>query len=104
VGTAPTDFTVNLSNAADPTTVQGSDFMVNGTPANTATLSNGNTTITFHFNTSPVVQGQNTMHIPAGAFNCGNGGVQDFTCMFVYEVRRPTPTPRPFRTPPPPRP
>jgi hypothetical protein len=81
--------------------VQGSDFMVNGTPANTATLSNGNTTIIFHFNTSPVVQGQNTMHIPAGAFNCGNGGVQDFTCTFVYEVRRPTPTPRPRRTPPP---
>jgi N-acetylneuraminic acid mutarotase len=101
VGTAPTDFTVNLSDAADPTTVQGSDFMVNGTPANTATLSNGNTTITFHFNTPPVVQGQNTMHIPAGAFNCGTGGVQDFTCMFVYEVRRPTPTPRPRRTPPP---
>jgi N-acetylneuraminic acid mutarotase len=99
VGTAPTDFTVNLSDAADPTTVQGSDFVVNGTPANTATLLNGNTTIIFHFNTSPAVQGQNTMHIPAGAFNCGTGGVQDFTCTFVYEVRRPTPTPRPRPTP-----
>ena len=94
VGTAPADFTVNLSESADPVTVQGSDFMVNGTPANTAVLLNGNTTITFHFNTSPAVQGQNTMHIPAGAFDCGNGGVQEFTCTFFFEVLRPTPTPR----------
>src|SRR5438067_1829160 len=32
VGTAPTDFTVNLSDLADPATVQASDFTVNGTP------------------------------------------------------------------------
>jgi Kelch motif protein len=99
VGTAPTDFTVNLSEPADPGTVQGSDFTVNGTPANTAILLNGNTTITFHFNTSPAVQGQNTMHIPAGAFNCGNGGVQEFTCTFTYEVSTPTPTPTATSTP-----
>ena len=48
--------------------------MVNGAPADTAVLTNGNTTITFHFNTSPAVQGQNTTHIPVGAFDCGNGG------------------------------
>jgi Putative collagen-binding domain of a collagenase len=93
VGTPPTDFTVNLSDPADPATVQGSDFMVNGTPANTASLLNGNMTITFHFNTSPAVQGENTMHIPAGAFNCGNGGVQEFTCTFTYPASTPTPTP-----------
>jgi len=94
VGTAPTEFTVNLSGPADPVTVQGSDFTVNGTPADTAVLTNGNTTISFHFNTSPAVQGQNTMHIPAGAFDCGDGGVQEFTCTFFFEVLRPTPTPR----------
>jgi len=93
VGSAPTDFTVNLSDPADPVTVQGSDFTVNGTPANSVTLSNNDTTITFHFNTSPAVQGQNTMHIPAGAFNCGNGGVQEFTCTFTYQASTPTPTP-----------
>jgi hypothetical protein len=98
VGTAPTDFIVNLSDAADPATVQGSDLMVNGTPANIAVLSNGDTTITFHFNTSPAVQGQNTMHIPAGAFDCGNGGVQEFTCTFTYEPT-PTPTATPTTTP-----
>ena len=93
VGTPPTDFRVNLSDPADPATVDGSDFMLNGTPANSATLLNGNFTITFHFNTSPAGQGQNTMHIPAGAFNCGNGGVLEFTCTFTYEASTPTPTP-----------
>src|SRR4029077_4819044 len=54
ISTQPTQFVVNLSDAADPTTVQPSDFTVNGIPANTAALSNGNLTITFTFNTSPV--------------------------------------------------
>ena len=44
--------------------------MVNGIPANSFVLSNGNTTITFHFNSSPVTtQGVQTIHIPAGAFD-----------------------------------
>ena len=42
----------------------------------TVAFSNGNTTIIFHYNTTPVVQGLNTMHIPPCAFNCGNGCVQ----------------------------
>ena len=46
----------------------------------------------FHFNTTPVTQGLNTMHIPAGAFNCGNGPVAEFTCTFTYEASTPTPT------------
>jgi hypothetical protein len=99
VGTVPTDFIINLSEPADPVTVQGSDFTVNGSPANTTVVSNGNATIIFHFNTSPAVQSQNTMHIPAGAFDCGNGEVQEFTCTFFYEVPRPTPTPRLHPTP-----
>jgi len=93
VGTAPTDFIVNLSGGADAPTVQGSDFTVNGIPANSFVLSGNNTTIIFHFNTSPAVQGQNTMHIPACAFNCGNGCVQEFTCTFTYQLSTPTPTP-----------
>ena len=35
------------------------------------TILNGNTTILFHYNTTPVVQGLNTMHIPPCAFDCG---------------------------------
>ena len=56
ISTQPTDFVINLSDAVDPTTVQASDFTVNGTPANSFVLSNGNATITFHFNSSPVTR------------------------------------------------
>ena len=100
VPTQPTDFIIDLSDPVDPVSVQPSDFTVNGTPANADAIINGNTTISFHFNTSPVVQGQNTMHIPACAFNCGNGCVQEFTCTFTYQPSTPTPTP----TQPPPSP
>ena len=93
INTQPVDFVINLSDAVNTSTVQASDFTVNGTPSNLApTFSNGNTTITFHYSTSPVVQGQNTMHIAACAFNCGNGCVQEFTCTFFYEPPTPTPT------------
>jgi N-acetylneuraminic acid mutarotase len=99
VGTAPTDFTVNLSDPADPATVQASDFTVNGTPADNDIIINGDLSITFHFNTSPVIGGQNTMHIPAGAFNCGQGPVQEFTCTLFFRVPGATPPPRPRPTP-----
>jgi hypothetical protein len=91
VFTAPTDFGVNLSDPVDPTSVQASDCTVNGTPADGFTLSNNNTTIDFFFNTSPAVPGLNTMHIPAGAFNCGPP--VDFNCRFRYITSRPRPTP-----------
>jgi hypothetical protein len=96
VGTPPTDFTVNLS--APGGGFEGSVFMVNGTPANSVTVLSG-TEIIFNFDTSPVVEGLNTMHIPAGAFPCGEpgGSVQEFTCTFTYQPS--TPTPRPSPTP-----
>jgi hypothetical protein len=100
VGTPPTEFTVDLNAAADPAGIQGSDFTVNGTPANAAILINGNLTIRFRFNTSPVVQGLNTMHIPACAFDCGNGCVQELTCTFTYQAATPTPTATPTQPPP----
>src|SRR5207253_4967292 len=56
VGTAPTDFVINLSDAVVPNTVQPSDFTVNGTPADSFTLGNGDTQITFSFTSTPVVQ------------------------------------------------
>jgi hypothetical protein len=95
--TQPTDFIINVSDPVDPVTVQASDLTVNGTPANSATLSNGNTTILFHFNTSPVVPGVNTIHIPAGAFSCGPP--VDFNCTFRFNTPRAKPTPRPRPTP-----
>jgi N-acetylneuraminic acid mutarotase len=92
-GTAPTDFILNVSDPVDPATVDPTDFTVNGIPADAFALQNGNMTIVFHFNTTPVTQGLNTMHIPAGAFNCVNGPVAEFTCAFTYEASTPTPTP-----------
>jgi hypothetical protein len=89
INTQPVDFAINLSDAVDTTTVQASDFTVNGTPSNlTPTFSNGNATITFHFSSSPVTLGTNTMHIPAGAFNRISDEMPnfEFLCSFCYAV------------------
>jgi len=93
----PTDFIIEASEPIDPVTVQATDLMVNGIPANAFVITNGDTTITFHFNTSPVVTGPNTMLIPAGAFDCGPP--TDLTCTFLSNGIRPTPIPRPCSTP-----
>src|SRR5262249_23059862 len=89
ISTQPTDFVINLSDAVDPATVQATDFTVNGIPADSFVLSNGNATITFHFNSSPVtVTGVQTMHIPADAFNRISDGMGnfEFLCTFCYVV------------------
>ncbi len=91
INTQPVDFSVQLSDPTDPSTVQPTDFMVNGIPADSYTILNP-TSIVFHFNTSPVVQGLNVMHIPAGAFECRIGGTPEFTCTFTYQPSTPTPT------------
>jgi hypothetical protein len=85
-GTAPIAFIINLSDPADPSTVQATDFTVNGTPADSFILSNGNATIEFDFNTSPVVQGENTMHIDAGAIHqaSNNDPILEFNCTFRF--------------------
>jgi hypothetical protein len=90
INTQPTDFVINLSDAVDTSTVQASDFTVNGTPSNLPpTFANGNTQITFHYSSSPVVtQGPQTMDIPAGAFNRASDGMPnfEFMCTFCYVV------------------
>jgi hypothetical protein len=96
----PADFVVDVSDPVDPATLDASDFTVNGIPANNFILSNSNTTITFDFTTSPAGQGVNTMHISAGAFNCGGGPVLEFTCRIRYILVRPHPTPWPRPIPP----
>src|SRR5262249_1279384 len=87
VTTAPVDFVINLTDAVNTSTVQPNDFTVNGIPANSAVLGSGNTQITFHFNSSPVVtQGVQTMRIAAGAFNraSDNQANFEFQCSFCY--------------------
>jgi len=88
INTQPTQFVVNLSDAVDPSTVQATDFTVNGTPANSFTLGMSNTQITFTFNSSPVTLGTNTMHIPAGAFNRISDEMPnfEFLCSFCYAL------------------
>ena len=84
-----TDFVINLSDPVQAATVQASDFTVNGIPADTFTLSNNNTTITFHYTSSPVItQGAQTMHIDAGAFLRDPDGdpVLEFDCTFSYDA------------------
>jgi hypothetical protein len=99
VFTQLTDFVVNISALVDPASVQPSDFTVNQTAADDDIVGGG--TITFHFNTSPVVQGLNSMHIPASAFVCsGSGrGVNSFDCTFTYQPSTLTPTPTPTARP-----
>jgi serine protease AprX len=98
VSTQPTDFIVDMSAPVDPATLQASDFMCNGIPANSVIYSG---TITFHFDASPVVQGENTMAIPTRAFECEGSrqGVDGFSCTFTYQAPTPTPTPTPRATP-----
>ena len=88
----PTDFIVHL-NPPGPDGLQASDFTVNGIPADSFMIVSGGAEIHFYFNTSPAVQGENTIHIAACAFFCAGGSVPEFTCTFLYEPSTPTPTP-----------
>jgi hypothetical protein len=101
VGTPPTEFSIDVTCPVDPSTVHSSSFTVNNIQPDSFTILNGNLTIRFHYNTTPVVQGLNTMHIPAGGFNCACGPVAEFTCTFTYKPSTPTPTPTatPIATP-----
>ncbi len=90
----PTEFSIDMPSCpVDPATVHTSSFTVNNIQPDSFTLLNNNTTIRFHYNTTPVVPGLNTMHVPAGGFNCVCGPVLEFTCTFTYEASTPTPTP-----------
>jgi hypothetical protein len=98
ISVEPVLFSLDVSDPVDPATLDASDFTVNGIPADNVTLSNGDLTIEFVFDTSPAVPGMNTMHIPAGAFNCvTNGPVLEFACTFGVRIipPRPFPTPHP---------
>ena len=94
----PTDFVVHLSPPG-PGALQASDFTVNGISADSFMIVSGGAEIHFYFNTSPAVQGENTIHIAACAFFCASASVPEFTCTFLYEPSTPTPTSSPTPTP-----
>ena len=89
ISTQPTHFDVNTTDPVQQASIQASDFTVNGTPADSFTYTPGSTTIGFDFNSSPVVnQGEQTMHIPEGAFVSDPAGdpVLEFNCTFRYDA------------------
>ena len=91
----PTDFIVAMSCSVDQ--VQPSGFMVNNIGPNSFTVSES--TITFHYNTSPAMPGANTIHILFDAIICCLRPVSEFTCTFTYSPDTPTPTPTVTSTP-----
>jgi hypothetical protein len=99
INSQPTVFDIDVFCPVDPTTVHLSSFTVNNIQPDGFSLLNGNMTIRFQYTTSPVVQGSNTMHIPAGGFNCVCGPVLEFTCTFSYQAPTPTPTATATATP-----
>src|SRR5581483_4610481 len=54
ISTQPTDFTVHVSEPVDSGSLAGSDFTVNGIPADSVLYTPGETTIIFHFDSTPV--------------------------------------------------
>jgi hypothetical protein len=89
ISTQPTTFTVNISEPADPATLQASDFAVNGISASDFAYTPGSTGIVFTFDASPVTtEGLQTMSIPAGAFIGAVTGnpVAAFTGTFRYDT------------------
>ncbi|MBO0797247.1 MAG: hypothetical protein J2P31_00335, partial [Blastocatellia bacterium] len=89
ISTQPKTFTVNISEPADPASLQASDFAVNGTPASNFAYTPGSTTIVFTFAASPVTtEGLQTMSIAAGAFTGAAAGdpVAEFNGTFRYDT------------------
>jgi hypothetical protein len=89
MSTQPTDFFVSVNDPVDPATLQASDFLVNGTPGDSVAYTPGTTTMTFHFSATPVInEGEQTMNIPAGAFNraSDDSPVFEFACTFRYDA------------------
>ena len=88
VTVAPTVFTVNVSEPLNPATVDAGDLEVNGVAAASVAYVPGSTTLTFTYSTTPVaVQGIQSMHIDAGAFDSvGGGAVAQFDGQFRFDA------------------
>jgi hypothetical protein len=94
VSSPPTDFGVFVSCPAGSCNPGG--FTVNGVRADSCAVI-GIQSVSFHFNTSAVVPGFNTLHVQSGAIFCSAQcffrRVEEFTCTFRYFPPSPTPTP-----------
>jgi hypothetical protein len=89
ISNQPTTFTVNISEPANPASLQAGDFSVNGISASSVDYTPGSTSIFFTFGSSPVTaEGLQTMSIPAGAFTSAAAGdpVAPFTGTFRFDT------------------
>ena len=86
--TPPTTFSLTFSEPIEASSIVASDFTVDGVPADSDSLSSDGFTITYTFNTSPVVtQGLQTMNLPAGSVIGaldGHANTAAFTASFFY--------------------
>ena len=88
VSSPPTDFTITFASRYTPSTIAANDLTVNAVAADSFTLINS-TTVTFHYNTSPVSQqGLQIMSIAAGAITWQSDGARlaAFNASFRYDV------------------
>ncbi len=87
VSTPPVVFVIDFSDPYLPSTVNASDLLVNGLPANSVQLTDADS-LTFHYNTSPVtVQGLQTMSIAAGAIqDTALEPMSQFTANFRFDT------------------
>ncbi len=88
VSAPPNDFVIALGSPYNTGGIVANDLSVNGIAADSVVQTNS-TTLTFHFNTSPVVaQGLQTMAIAAGAFTRAGDNLQStaFNATFRYDT------------------
>jgi hypothetical protein len=88
VSTVPVDYVVNFTDPINPTTVDATDFQVDGVSADSFVI-NSSTQVTFHYNAAPYSsQGLHTMTMAAGAIlrNGDGNPLAAFTGPFRYDA------------------
>jgi hypothetical protein len=86
-GTPPVQFTLTLSAAADPATLQDGDFAVNGIAPSSVTLDPTDTVLTLQYSSSPMTAGGNqTITVAAGAVDrqSDETAIQAYSGSFIY--------------------
>lgn len=79
-----TNFSINFTDACTPGTVDASDFLVDGTPADKV-ITNSTTSFTFNFTSAPgSAQGQHTMTINADSMTRNSDGRANLAWSAVY--------------------
>lgn len=84
----PVSFVIDFSGSYDPATVDASDLIVNGTPADSFALTDSDT-VTFQYGVSPVAaQGVQTMAIAEDAIGrlIGGTGLKAWSAQFRYDA------------------